>query len=105
MHVAHVPPPSASGSAARVAGAMDGTIRVFVAEDHHITLWGLSRLIEAAAPRLELVGTASTRSELLNHDAAALADVIILDLDLGGEDGATALAVLRQRCQIGRAHV
>ena len=79
-------------------GPAAGTIRVFLAEDHHITLWGLSQLIDASAPRLQLVGTASSRSELLNHDAAAQADVIVLDLDLGGEDGVSALPVLRQRC-------
>lgn len=90
------PPPLAAGRSA--AAAARAVIRVFVAEDHHITLWGLSRLIEAAAPHLQLVGTARSRSELLNHDAAALADVILLDLDLDGEDSATALAVLRQRC-------
>lgn len=73
-------------------------IRVFIAEDHHITLWGLSRLIEAAGPRMVVVGTASTRSELINHDAAADADVILLDLDLGGEDAGDALELLRQRC-------
>lgn len=73
-------------------------IRVFLADDHEITLWGLSRLIEASAPRLQLVGSARSRSELLNHDAAAQADVIVLDLDLGGEDSTGALAVLRQRC-------
>lgn len=89
--------PTATG-ATDASGPAFGTIRVFVAEDHAITLWGLSRLIEAAAPRLRLVGTARSRHELLNHDAAAQADVILLDLDLGGEDSASALAVLRQRC-------
>ena len=73
-------------------------IRVFVAEDHHITLWGLHRLIDAASPRMEVVGTASSRDELLSHDAAATADVLLLDLDLGGEDVGVALASLRQRC-------
>ncbi|WP_114971952.1 response regulator transcription factor [Rhodoferax ferrireducens] len=73
-------------------------IRVFVAEDHQITLWGLHRLIDASSVRMEVVGTASSRNELLNHDAAATADVILLDLDLGGEDAASSLACLRQRC-------
>ena len=73
-------------------------IRVFVAEDHHITLWGLRRLIDASSLRMEVIGTASTRTELLNHDAAATADVILLDLDLGGEDVTASLASLRQRC-------
>ena len=73
-------------------------IRVFVAEDHHITLWGLHALIDAASPRMEVVGTASSRDELLSHAAAATADVLLLDLDLGGEDVGAALASLRQRC-------
>jgi two-component system nitrate/nitrite response regulator NarL len=73
-------------------------IRVFVAEDHQITLWGLSQLIDAAPLRMRVVGTASTLCELMNHDAAAEADVILLDLDLGGEDTSAALACLRQRC-------
>lgn len=73
-------------------------IRVFLAEDHHITLWGLSRLIEGSLLRMEVVGSASTREELLKHDGAAQADVILLDLDLAGEDSADALASLRQRC-------
>ena len=94
MNIGHQQPAASFPAPGPPAGA----IRVFLAEDHQITLWGLSRLIEAAAPRLQLVGTASSRSELLNHDAAALADVIVLDLDLAGEDGAAALAVLRQRC-------
>lgn len=73
-------------------------IRVFVAEDHQITLWGLRRLMEASSRKMEVVGTASSRTELLNHDAAAMADVILLDLDLGGEDAAASLASLRLRC-------
>lgn len=73
-------------------------IRVFVAEDHQITLWGLRQLIDASGVRMEVVGTASSRTELLNHDAAASADVILLDLDLGGEDAVASLACLRQRC-------
>ena len=72
-------------------------IRVFVAEDHQITLWGLRRLIEASS-RMEVIGTASSHTELMNHDAAADADVILLDLNLGGEDTVGSLACLRQRC-------
>lgn len=91
-----------AGTAERVVApssdASARAIRVFLAEDHHITLWGLSRLIEGSLFRMEVVGSASTREELLNHDGAAQADVILLDLDLAGEDSADALAILRQRC-------
>lgn len=79
-------------------GVLQRPIRVFVAEDHQITLWGLQRLINASSPRMEVIGTASSHAELMNHDAAADADVILLDLDLGGEDTGGSLACLRQRC-------
>jgi two-component system, NarL family, nitrate/nitrite response regulator NarL len=73
-------------------------IRVFIAEDHKITLWGLRRLIDAMAPQMLVVGTASSHRELMQDEAAAQADVILLDLDLGGEDAGASLAQLRQRC-------
>jgi two-component system, NarL family, nitrate/nitrite response regulator NarL len=79
-------------------GARTRTIRVFVAEDHQITLWGLQRLIDASGRRMEVVGTASSRAQLMASEDAATADVILLDLDLGGEDAAVSLAGLRQRC-------
>lgn len=77
-------------------------IRVFVAEDHQITLWGLRQLIDAMQPRMQVVGCASTLAELLAHAELPGADVLLLDLDLGGEDAGAALSTLRQR---GNAHV
>jgi two-component system, NarL family, nitrate/nitrite response regulator NarL len=77
-------------------------IRVFIAEDHKITLWGLKRLIDAMDSQMVVVGTASSHHELMTSDAVALADVILLDLDLGGEDTGASLAQLRQR---GSGHV
>ncbi len=47
---------------------------------------------------MEVVGTASSLAELMNHDATRTADVILLDLDLGGEDTGASLALLRERC-------
>jgi DNA-binding NarL/FixJ family response regulator len=73
-------------------------IRVFIAEDHAITLWGLRGLIDAAPSHMEVVGSARSRAELMNDPAAAEADVILLDLDLGGEDMGASLSALRQRC-------
>ena len=84
-------------SAPAALNAAPRPIRVFVAEDHQITLWGLTRLIDSSSG-MEVVGTASSRTELLNHDAAASADVILLDLDLAGEDTGASLGSLRQRC-------
>jgi two-component system, NarL family, nitrate/nitrite response regulator NarL len=84
--------PAATGVAPREA------IRIFIAEDHQITLWGLRQLVEASGRRMEVVGTACTPSELMNHDAIGDTDVILLDLDLGGEDMGAALGRLRERC-------
>ena len=73
-------------------------IRVFLADDHRITLWGLQRLIDASQPRMQVVGVATSRQELLNHEAVAQADVVLLDLDLAGEDSLDAIGDLQRRC-------
>ena len=72
-------------------------LRVFIAEDHRITLWGLTRLIESSKS-MQVVGTACSRAELLSNEAASLADVLLLDLDLAGENTAESLGNLRERC-------
>ena len=72
-------------------------IRVFIAEDHQITLWGLTRLIDSSKT-MEVVGTACSCSELVSDEAVAVADVVLLDLDLAGENTADSLGSLRERC-------
>jgi DNA-binding NarL/FixJ family response regulator len=62
-------------------------IRVFVIDDHRSILWGLERLIESGAPRLRVVGTAVNCTEALKLLEAASPDVILLDIDLGDENG------------------
>jgi DNA-binding NarL/FixJ family response regulator len=81
-----------------VPGGPQRAIRVFIAEDHQITLWGLRQLVGASGTRMEVIGTASSHGELMNHDATCSADVILLDLDLGGEDMGASLGSLRERC-------
>jgi DNA-binding NarL/FixJ family response regulator len=73
-------------------------IRVFLAEDHQITLWGLRRLIAASPFRMEVAGTASSCAELVGGDAMANVDVVVLDLNLGGEDAGPLVGML---CQSG----
>ncbi|MEY8689952.1 MAG: response regulator [Leptothrix sp. (in: b-proteobacteria)] len=73
-------------------------IGVFIAEDHRITLWGLERLIEGASARMHVVGTATSKRELLDHVAIAQADIVLLDLDLGGDDSLSAMRELQRRC-------
>jgi two-component system nitrate/nitrite response regulator NarL len=83
-------------------GTGGSPIRVFLADDHRVTLWGLQQLIESARPEMQVAGTALTRAELVAHPALADTDLLLLDLDLGGEDGCTALADVQRRC---RGHV
>lgn len=73
-------------------------IHIFIAEDHRVTLWGLQRLIESAAPRMEVVGTATSRSQMLTHTALPDADLVLMDLDLNGEDATEVMDDLLRRC-------
>jgi two-component system nitrate/nitrite response regulator NarL len=62
-------------------------IRVFLIDDHRSILWGLERLIESAKPSMQVVGSAASYSEALKMPQSKSADVILLDLDLGHENG------------------
>jgi DNA-binding NarL/FixJ family response regulator len=57
-------------------------IRVLLADDHSVTLWGLRQLVESAHPHMSVAGTASTCAELVSHPALAQTDVVLLDLGL-----------------------
>jgi DNA-binding NarL/FixJ family response regulator len=59
-------------------------IRVMLVDDHQSLLWGLSKLIEGAAPALELVGTANDLDTVLEVARRARPDVVLLDLDMNG---------------------
>lgn len=62
-------------------------IRILLVDDHKSMLWGLERLIESEHPRMNVVGKASSRAELFAVLASALPDIVLLDLDLNGENG------------------
>jgi DNA-binding NarL/FixJ family response regulator len=57
-------------------------IRVLLADDHAVTLWGLRQLIESTGPRMIVSGTASSCTELLDHPELPHTDVVLLDLSL-----------------------
>jgi len=77
------------------AKAADGAtpIRVLLADDHPVTLWGVRQLIESTFPRMVVSGTATTCSELMEHTALGQTDVVLLDLAL--RDGKTVDCVPR----------
>lgn len=66
-------------------------IRVLLADDHAVTLWGLRRLVESTGPRMTVSGTAATSHELLNHPALRHTDVVVLDLSLHDASGLDCL--------------
>lgn len=62
------------------------TIRVLIVDDHQSILWGLVKLIENERPRMEVAATATTYAEAINAARRERPDVILLDIDLGGEN-------------------
>jgi DNA-binding NarL/FixJ family response regulator len=62
-------------------------IRVFIVDDHRSIVWGLERLIESGGPRMQVVGTAVNCAEAVKRLETASPDVILLDIDLGNENG------------------
>ena len=72
------------------------TIRVMIVDDHKTILWGLERLVESAGPHMQVVATACSCADLLTAARDTQPDVIVLDLDLNGEDSLAALPALKQ---------
>lgn len=59
-------------------------IRVLLVDDHKTMLWGLQKLLENEAG-VEVVGAASDSAQALEQCARLRPDVVLLDLDLGGQ--------------------
>lgn len=68
-------------------------------DDHQTMIWGLTRLIESASDRMQVVATASNCDDAVERVNDAAADVILLDLDLGGESAVNILPALMQRTE------
>jgi DNA-binding NarL/FixJ family response regulator len=64
-------------------------------DDHRSVLWGLEKLIDGQQPRMRVVITATCSSEAVSGAQRHHPDVILLDLDLGGESGMSLISKLR----------
>ena len=73
-------------------------IKIMLVDDHRSVLWGLEKLIESEKPRMEVIGTATCSAEALNLLASASPDVIMIDLDLNGENGVDIIPDLIRMC-------
>jgi len=60
-------------------------------DDHRTVLWGLTKLIDGEKPRMEVVGTATNCTEAIDVADRTDPDVIVLDLDLGKQNGIDAI--------------
>jgi two-component system, NarL family, nitrate/nitrite response regulator NarL len=75
-------------------------IRVLLVDDHRSVLWGLRKLIEAAAPQFQLAEAASCRRDALRAFAEHRPDVVVLDLDLGEDNGVDLIGELRTLAEV-----
>jgi two-component system, NarL family, nitrate/nitrite response regulator NarL len=69
-------------------------IRVMLVDDHRSVLWGLEKLIDADRPRMEVVGKATSCAAAMELASRTSPDVVVLDLDLGGENACEIIPVL-----------
>ncbi len=69
-------------------------IRVMLIDDHRSVLWGLEKLIDGERPRMEVVAKATSCAAAVKIAAEARPHVVVLDLDLAGENGAEIIPEL-----------
>ena len=74
----------------------DRPISVLVVDDHNAIRIGIAQLIDAEHPRMHTVGTAASASEALREARAQRPQVIVLDVDLAGEDGLALIPTLQR---------
>lgn len=70
-------------------------IRILIVDDHLVVRAGLHMLIDNH-PGMSVVAMASNRSEALELAASTSPNLILLDLDLGGENGLDFITQLRE---------
>jgi DNA-binding NarL/FixJ family response regulator len=71
-------------------------IRVLIADDHPVVRQGL-RTFLGVQEDIDVVGEAADGAEVVSRAQALTPDVILLDLNMPGVDGLTALRELRER--------
>lgn len=66
-------------------------IRILLVSDHRITLWGLGQLIESGKPAMQVTGSVECCADAVAMLGKLPADIVLLDLSLGGEEVLAAL--------------
>jgi DNA-binding NarL/FixJ family response regulator len=73
-------------------------IRVVLVDDHRSVLWGLTKLIESAAPRMEVAQAVTCSADALAAVEKHQPHIVLLDLDLGREQG---FPLISKICNLG----
>ena len=73
---------------------MSDTIKVLLADDHHLVRRGFRRLLEDD-PRIEVVGEASDGDEAIRLAASLHPDVVVMDAAMPGTNGMAATRAIR----------
>lgn len=71
-------------------------LKVLVVDDHPGIRAGIASLIDAEFPRMRTVGVAATPAEALAGAAEHRPQVVVLDVNLDGEDGLALIPALRR---------
>ena len=73
-------------------------IQVLLVDDHQTVLWGLQQLIGSRYPEMAVAGTSSRAEDALHLARTLQPDVILLDMDLGDDDGNELIPQLQACC-------
>lgn len=79
-----------------VAEPAAGPIRVVLVDDHDVVRLGIRTLL-AGVDDVTVVGEASSGEEAIRADERLTPDVVVMDLSMGGMDGATATREIVRR--------
>ena len=85
------------GGPPNLSGGIAVTLKVLIADDHHVVREGLALLL-GAVDGIHVVGQAATGEQAIELAAEHQPDVVVLDLDMPGAGGLAAIAELRLVC-------
>ena len=82
------------------AGLLRAPLGVLVVDDQLAVREGVARLISCAAMPMRCVGTAATGPEALRAAAQLRPEIVVLDVDLAGEDGLALIPQLAVNARV-----
>ena len=85
---------------ASAAPQQAGPIRVMLVDNHQIVLWGLEKLIDGERPRMQVVAKATNGLDAIQLARQTMPDVVVLDLELTGENGSEVIPALVDELRI-----